>query len=102
MIDREGLAAKLFQDISRIVEVKPLLSYLDVVNFLRSNCDQDTGVLVVGQFLVRALFEDRYDELLFWPLVALELAQVGSTQLAPSVVAQGKSYLDGAGTSVRH
>lgn len=101
-MDRQRLATKLFHQMQPLVEGDTTPSYLDVTRFLREQCDRQTGALVIGQFLVRALFEERHSELMFWPLVAMELAEVVPAQLEPGVVEQGLSYLNGAGVSALH
>lgn len=92
----------MFHEMQPLVDGDTTPSYLDVTRFLRDQCDRETGALVIGQFLVRALFEDRHSELMFWPLVAMGLAEVVPAQLEPGVVEQGIFYLNGAGASALH
>lgn len=70
----------LYKEAAAFVDRHPKPWVEEVSDFLRQKGKPETITLVIGQFIVAALFEGRHADLLYWSLVAAEVNCVGMEQ----------------------
>lgn len=85
--------ANLYRETAAFVEGEPRPGVIAVSEFLRERAKPDTITLVVGQFIVSALFEGRHADLLYWSLIAAEACSAGMDQWPSDVRDELASYL---------
>ncbi len=84
---------ELYRETAAFVEGDPKPGVIAVAEFLRDRAKPDTITLVVGQFIVSALFEGRHADLLYWSLVAAEASSAGVDQWPAEVRDELADYL---------
>lgn len=83
----------LYKEAAAFVDCQPKPWVEEVSEFLRKKGKPETITLVIGQFIVAALFEGRHADLLYWSLVASEVNCGGMEQWPDDVRQELASHL---------
>ncbi|UVK48468.1 hypothetical protein BPNPMPFG_007846 (plasmid) [Mesorhizobium sp. AR07] len=83
----------LYKETAAFVDCQPKPWVEEVSEFLRKKGKPEAITLVIGQFIVAALFEGRYADLLYWSLVAAEVNCVVMEQWPDDVRQELASHL---------
>lgn len=84
---------ELYRETAMFIDSEPRPGIVDVAAFLRDRAKLDTITLVVGQFIVAALFEGRHADLLYWAMIAAEAGSSGVEQFPAEIQAELAGYL---------